>query len=111
MGGLGDGASARWRSLHELAVVSGVLGKSDSEIAERYRDYGHIERWKDVREYQKHASALGRLAFTDEEVNAVRDAAGAVELRWGRHLFGFLGVPMGLFLVWTSIVAVLLVRR
>jgi hypothetical protein len=26
-------------------------------------------------------------------------------------LFGFLGVPMGLFLVWTSIVAVLLVRR
>ena len=64
-----------------------------------------------MREYQKHASALGRLAFTDEEVNAVRDAAGAVELRWGRHLFGFLGVPMGLFLVWTSIVAVLLVRR
>jgi hypothetical protein len=34
-GGFADGALARWRSLHEIAVVSAFLSERDNELAER----------------------------------------------------------------------------
>jgi hypothetical protein len=86
MNGFEAGASARWRSLHELAVVGLVLREADEEISTRYQAYGDVERWQDVQQYQRHAPRLGRSLFTDEEVDAARRAAAGVVTRFGPEM-------------------------
>ena len=86
MGGFESGATARWRSLHDIAVVCFVLREAPEQIAERYLAYSHMERWADVRNYQKHAAALGRKPYTDDEVEAARTAANEVVAQWGRTM-------------------------
>lgn len=49
------GAQARWRTLHELAVVAFVLSNHDPEISERFLLHRHVERYKDARQYQQYA--------------------------------------------------------
>lgn len=83
MGGFASGATARGRSLHDIAVVCYVLREAPEEIADRYLAYSHMERLADLQNYQEHAAALGRKPFTDEEVEAARTAAAEVVARWG----------------------------
>ncbi|GAA4699969.1 DUF5677 domain-containing protein [Nocardioides conyzicola] len=86
MSGFHDGAGARWRSLHELAVLIDVLAKSDVEISERYLAYARIESWWDVKTFQEHADALGHHPFSDEDVDAAKTAAREVTERWGLEM-------------------------
>src|SRR5260370_35431821 len=37
--GFADGAMARWRTLHEIAVVAAVISQHGEDIAERYVDH------------------------------------------------------------------------
>jgi hypothetical protein len=83
MSGFSDGASARWRSLHELAVLVDVLAKSDDKISERYLAFARIESWWDMRTFQEHADTLGHHPFSDEDVDSARAAAEEVTKRWG----------------------------
>lgn len=57
--GLAGGAVARWRSLHELAVVATVVGKFKGDIAERYVSHSAITRYQATLVYQENAAALG----------------------------------------------------
>lgn len=86
MGGFQAGAVARWRSLHDLAVVSLVLRKAGEEIAERYLAYSRIEVWEDMKYYQKHATALGRAPFAASEIGAASAAADSVLAQWGPEM-------------------------
>lgn len=83
MGGFESGATARQRSLHDIAVVSLVVSEGPEDVAQRYLDYSHIERLSDIRQYQKHAAALRRKPFTTGEVQAAETAAGRVVEQWG----------------------------
>lgn len=97
MNGFAAGAEARWRSLHELAVVACVLHAADATIARRYLAYSDIENWADMKQYQASAPSLGRELFTDEAVQATQEGADDViaefgpEMRqpngWARPLF------------------------
>jgi hypothetical protein len=49
--GFADAAMARWRTLHEIAIVSAVLAKYGEEIAERYVYYQIVESWFPERPY------------------------------------------------------------
>ena len=42
------GAQARWRTLHELAVIAFVLGSQDHDISERFLLHRYAERYKDA---------------------------------------------------------------
>ena len=66
------GAQARWRTLHELAVVAFVLGNHDPEISERFLLHRHVERYKDARQYQQYCEALGYEQFGDTEMEEIR---------------------------------------
>ncbi|HYD02465.1 MAG TPA: DUF5677 domain-containing protein [Phycisphaerales bacterium] len=57
--GYADGAHARWRTLHETAVVAVFLRKHGDEGALLYLEHEAIESCKAAIEYQKHAPALG----------------------------------------------------
>lgn len=41
--GYAEAAHARWRTLHEIAVVAALVARFGDETANRYRDYGVVE--------------------------------------------------------------------
>jgi len=86
MSGFHAGATARWRSLHELSVLICVLNQADAVISERYLAYARIEQLRDLEHFQQHAKALNRRPFGPDEVElAERQAAETVE-RWGPEM-------------------------
>jgi hypothetical protein len=58
--GFAEGAIARWRSLHEVAVVSMFIG-GDEGLAERYRLHEAVESLRVARLYVRHQDRLGLL--------------------------------------------------
>jgi Family of unknown function (DUF5677) len=58
--GLADGALARWRTLHELAVTATFINKHGAEIARRFLDHSDMQSYRAAREYQRHCKFLGR---------------------------------------------------
>jgi hypothetical protein len=97
MTGFADGASARWRSLHDLAVLCAVLNESDDSISERYLAYEHIEAYKDMLIYQEHAPALGYQPYTDAEVAVAKATYDAVRSQWGPEMSKAQGWAFPLF--------------
>lgn len=86
MNGFAAGAEARWRSLHEIAVVAHVLHAADVSIAGRYLAYADVEAWDDLRQYQQSAERLGREPFSDEHVHAAKEAATSVIEQFGDEM-------------------------
>lgn len=70
--GFADGAHARWRSLHEIAVVCAFIQKHGNEIAERYLLHDNIESFKAANLYQKYYEALGDIPIPQEEYDAIK---------------------------------------
>ncbi len=71
--GHASGALARWRTLHELAVVALFIKDHDRETAERYLVHADVLRASRLDPYQKHAERLGDVRLTPAEEQAVRD--------------------------------------
>jgi hypothetical protein len=86
MSGFHAGAAARWRSLHELAVLIGVLNSAGPEVSLRYLDYARIENLRDMEHYQLHAEALGRKPFDAEEVEQAKRLVTEVVERSGEEM-------------------------
>jgi hypothetical protein len=57
-GGFADGAYARWRTLHELAVVSAFLTKHGETAAERFFAHSAVKNAKKAREYKECSKEL-----------------------------------------------------
>lgn len=69
--GFADGAHARWRSLHEIAVVASFIKTHGNEVAERYLLHDNIESYKAATLYQKHYQALGDEPIAQDEYNSI----------------------------------------
>jgi hypothetical protein len=82
--GLADGAIARWRSLHELAVISLFLNEHGSAVAERYLAHVTIENYKEMIEYQKHCRKLGYEPLARKEVQRIKRGRDAVCAKYGQ---------------------------
>ena len=83
-GGFADGANARWRSLHELAVTA-IFLQEHPESAERYLDHAVVERLRDAEEYQRHCKVLGFEPFTDEEIEELKQESAVVVTKYGKE--------------------------
>lgn len=57
--GYPDGANARWRSIHELAVISFFLKDSPDEVSQRYLEHESIRIYKDGQDYKTYCKKLG----------------------------------------------------
>lgn len=57
--GLADGAMARWRTLHEIAVTAHFLRDHGEEAAERFVAYRDVEAFQAAKEYQRCHIRLG----------------------------------------------------
>jgi len=76
------GAQARWRTLHELAVVANILGEHPVEISERFLSHRIVDRWKEAVCYQENCEALGQTPFSAEEMAEFEADYDAVILKY-----------------------------
>ena len=81
--GFAEGAMARWRALHELAVVSLFIGH-DEELAERYRFHEAVESRKVAVQYRKHTEKLGLEPITDAEFEQMEADVATLKKRFGK---------------------------
>ena len=81
--GYADDAMARWRSVHEIAVISLFLSQSPLNLTIRYLDHAAVERWKSAKQYQQHCLALGQEELTQENLNTCRHDFDAVVTKYG----------------------------
>lgn len=72
MNGYPGGAQARWRTLHELSVVSAFISEHGQEIAERYIDHEAVEIYKAAIQYNDYYTRLGAIEIPQEEMDAMR---------------------------------------
>ncbi|MDZ7677067.1 MAG: DUF5677 domain-containing protein [Acidimicrobiales bacterium] len=77
------GAFARWRTLHELVVVSALISNSDQEIAQRFAAHSTAEAYKDALLHERHRGFNGRAALPDPELEALREAYEEACRRYG----------------------------
>jgi hypothetical protein len=56
--GYADGAHARWRSLHELAIITFFLRENNEEVAERYLEHAVMKKFREAGNYLKHHKKL-----------------------------------------------------
>lgn len=79
----GQAALARWRAIHEVAVVAQFLLESGDETAERYFEHEAVETWRAMLEFQKHAEQLGETPYSEEEVAAAQSAVDQLIQKYG----------------------------
>ena len=70
--GFADGAHARWRSLHEIAVVGSFIKTHGNETAERYLLHNTIESFKAMNLYQKYQDILGDEPISQKEYDSIK---------------------------------------
>lgn len=81
--GYADGAHARWRSLHEIAVVGSFIKTHGNEIAERYLLHDNIESFKAANLYQKYYEALGDAPIPQDEYDSIKAMHEKLIARFG----------------------------
>jgi len=81
--GFADGAIARWRSLHEIAVVGSFIKAHGNEIAERYLLHDNIESFKSAILYQEHYEALGETPIPQDEYESIKAVYENLITRFG----------------------------
>lgn len=81
--GHADGAHARWRSLHEIAVVGFFVKLHDNAVAERYLLHDGVESYKAAVQYQEHCSTLGYEPLSQEEFDEIKANYGSLINRFG----------------------------
>jgi hypothetical protein len=81
--GYPSGAHARWRTIHELAVVAFFISEHGHEIARRYLGHDAIQRHKSAVLYNAYHEQLGYEPFTSGEFEAVKKAYDAALAEFG----------------------------
>lgn len=69
--GFADGAQARWRSLHELAVVCSFIAQHGDSVAERYIQHESVEIYKAAKQYNQYYTKLGAEKIDDSEMTLI----------------------------------------
>jgi Family of unknown function (DUF5677) len=81
--GFADGAMARWRTLHEIAVVASFVGTHGEDLAERYLLHQVVESKRAADDYEKFRVRLRREPLRAEEIKKLQESFDALERRFG----------------------------
>ena len=81
--GFADGAHARWRTLHELAVVAMFLAEHGQAVAQRYLEHSGIANYVEAKEYQRYCDALGYPPLSGEELQQVKMLRDSLVKKYG----------------------------
>ena len=90
--GFADGAMARWRTLHEIAVVSAVISQHGSSIAERYVAHQAVESKRALDKHMECYKKLGDKPIPQREQKKILKAYDSAIARYGKafkYLYGW----------------------
>ncbi len=82
--GFGDGAHARWRTLHEICVEAIYISQSEKEVAEKYLLHSTISDYRISSEYQKHYASIGYAPPDHREIEDIENARSELINRFGK---------------------------
>lgn len=82
--GYADDAHARWRALHEIAVVSQFINEQGRDTAERYLLHDAIQRYKLALKLQKHAGTINAEPLSQGEFDEIKAERDALLARFGK---------------------------
>ena len=83
--GYPDGAHARWRTLHEIAVTSLFIAKHGDDVAERYTLYNYIESYRTANIHRIFYKGYGEEPPTDEEFEKLEKSRDSLCDRFGKN--------------------------
>ena len=90
-GGYADGAHARWRCLHEIAITLFFLASRGDNTAERYLRHEAIESYKASLVYEEHCKRLGYEPMTQEKMAQLKQNRDSLINRFGKDFNGNYG--------------------
>lgn len=97
--GFSDGAMARWRTLHEIAVAASFIAAHGEDLAERYVLHQAVESKRAADDYQKCQPRLGYEPLAEKEVKGVQKSYDAVIAKYGPDFgkgdYGWAGHHLG----------------
>jgi hypothetical protein len=96
--GFADGAIARWRTLHEIVVVSMFIADGDEGLAERYILHQVVESLRAAREYQTYCSRLGYDPMDSRKIHDLEEHNAGLIARFGaafREPYGWASERLG----------------
>ena len=96
--GFADGAHARWRTLHEIAVTAYFVVSHGNETAERYICHEAIESYKAAIKYQEYCEVLGYQKLTEEELSEIKEKYDYFVKKYGisfKNSYGWASVAIG----------------
>jgi hypothetical protein len=97
--GYADGAAARWRTLHEIAVTAAFLIDRGERAAELYLSHWACEQHKGLLHFEEHCRALGYRRHGKRVVNASQCQVDELVKEHGeafRHDYGWAAVALGI---------------
>lgn len=81
--GYSDGAYARWRALHGVAIVAFFIKQEGKETAKRFLDYRHLEDYYEAKNYQDYCEELGYEPLSEEELDILEENRDELVNRYG----------------------------
>jgi hypothetical protein len=83
--GFADGAMARWRTLHEIAVVAAVIAQHGEDIAQRYLDHQAVESKRALSKYLACYKDLGFRPLPARKQNKIIKAFDKAIRKYGQE--------------------------
>jgi len=81
--GFADGAMARWRTLHEIRIVTSLIAEHGEELAEMYLAHEVVEAKRAMDKYNAFHVETGAPAVQKREIDAVQRAYANSLKRYG----------------------------
>lgn len=89
--GFANGAMARWRTMHEIAVTAAFISDHGNECAQRYADHQIVESYRGAQEYEAVHARLGYEPIPPKEMNEIRKQYDKVIQKYGKAFSGQYG--------------------
>ena len=83
--GYADGANARWRSLHELAIIALFLSHHQNEVSKRYLEHHIVKAFKEAEDYRKYYKKLGYPPFDRVAFNKLKRDKEELCRKYGKN--------------------------
>lgn len=81
--GFADGAQARWRTLHELAVISHFVSKYGNDCAARYLEHDLVEEYKSALQHNEYCERLGTPPYSVQDLTILKSEYEKVLKKYG----------------------------
>ncbi|EZP74907.1 hypothetical protein BV97_04645 [Novosphingobium resinovorum] len=98
MNGFPDGALARWRTLHEVAIISQFISKHGTDTAEAFIEHRHWLSYQRALNYQNHHERAKLTPFEGAELADLKELSEMVLAKRGPDLasdYGWAAAALG----------------